>query len=83
MGRAQMEKGIQIFKDLGQTPNDHLFYFIRGMLFKEHQLSGYQKDLQMAYHQSPKNWRYAFSLADDHFKSGKSLASPKNHPEDI
>ena len=77
MGRAQLEKGIEIFKDLGQTPKDHLFYFIRGMLFKEHQMSGYQKDLQMAYNQSPKNWRYAFSLAEDHYKSGNSLAALK------
>jgi lipopolysaccharide biosynthesis regulator YciM len=77
MGRAQMEKGIQIFKDLGQKPNDHLFYYVRGMLFKEHQLAGYQKDLQRAYKQSPKNWRYAFALAEDHFKSGNSSATLK------
>lgn len=77
MGRAQMEKGIQIFKDLGQKPNDHLFYYVRGMLFKEHQLAGYQKDLQRAYKQSPKNWRYAFALAEDHFKSGNASAALK------
>tara|TARA_B100001175_G_scaffold317889_1_gene337274 strand:+ start:2880 stop:5972 length:3093 start_codon:yes stop_codon:yes gene_type:complete len=77
MGRAQMEKGIQIFKDLGQNPNDHLFYFIRGMLFKKHQLSGYQKDLQYAYNLSPKNWRYSFSLAEDYFKSGDSSTALK------
>ena len=47
------------------------------MLFKEHQMSGYQKDLQMAYNQSPKNWRYAFSLAEDHFKSVNSIAALK------
>ncbi len=77
MGRAQMEKGIQIFKDLGQKPNDHLFSYVRGVLFKEHQLAGYQKDLQRAYKQSPKNWRYAFALAEDNFKSGKSSAALK------
>ena len=70
MGRAQMQKGIQIFKDLGQNPDDHLFYYVRGMLFKKHQLAGYQKDLQKAFKQSPKNWRYAFSLAEDLFQSG-------------
>jgi lipopolysaccharide biosynthesis regulator YciM len=47
------------------------------MLFKEHQLAGYQKDLQRAYKQSPKNWRYAFALAEDHFKSGNSSATLK------
>ncbi len=77
MGRAQKEKGIQLFKDLGQRPNDPLFYFIRGMLFKENQFAGYQKDLQYAYKQAPKNWRYAFSLAEDHFKSGNSLDALK------
>jgi tetratricopeptide (TPR) repeat protein len=70
MGRAQMQKGIQIFKDLGQNPDYHLFYYVRGMLFKKHQLAGYQKDLQKAFKQSPKNWRYAFSLAEDLFQSG-------------
>ncbi len=77
IGRSQTQKGIQIFKDLGQNPNNHLFYYIRGMLFKKHQISGYKKDLKKAYKQSPKNWRYAFSLAEDHFESGNSLASMK------
>ncbi|MEK9604161.1 MAG: DUF5107 domain-containing protein [Flavobacteriaceae bacterium] len=77
LGRSQMAKGIEIFKDLGQSPKDPLFYYIRGMLFKEHQLAGYQKDLQFAYKQSPKNWRYAFSLAEDHFKAGNALAAQK------
>lgn len=77
IGRSQILKGIQIFKDLGQNPNNHLFYYIRGMLFKKYQISGYQKDLKKAYKQSPKNWRYAFSLAEDHFKLGNSLASLK------
>ena len=75
MGRAQMQKGIQIFKDLGQNPDDHLFYYVRGMLFKKHQLAGYQKDLQKAFKQSPKNWRYAFSLAEDLFQSGNLSAT--------
>ena len=77
LGRSQIKKGIQIFKDLGQNPNNHLFYYIRGMLFKKYQISGYQKDLEKAYKQSPKNWRYAFSLAEDHFHSGNSSASIK------
>ena len=77
MGRAQMEKGIQIFKDLGQKPNDHLFYYVRGMLFKKQEISTYSKDLKYAYDQSPKNWRYAFALAEDHFKSGNSSAALK------
>ena len=75
MGRAQIQKGIQIFKDLGQNPDDHLFYYVRGMLFKKHQLAGYQKDLQKAFKQSPKNWRYAFSLAEDLFQSGNLSAT--------
>ena len=54
IGRSQILKGIQIFKDLGQNPNDHLFYYVRGMLFKKYQISGYQKDLKKAYKQSPK-----------------------------
>ena len=70
MGRAQVKKGIQIFKNLDQKPNDHLFYYIRGILLKKHKHAEYLKDLQHAYKQSPKNWRYAFSLAEDHFKSG-------------
>ena len=78
MGRAQMEKGIQIFKDLGQKPNDHLFYYVRGMLFKEHQLAGYQKDLQRAYKQSPKIGGMP-ALAEDHFKSEKHISGFKNH----
>ena len=77
LGRSQIKKGIQIFKDLKQNPNNHLFYYIRGMLFKKYQISGYQKDLEKAYKQSPKNWRYAFSLAEDHFHSGNSSASLK------
>lgn len=77
LGRSQTAKGIQIFIDLGQSPKDHLFYYIRGMLFKEHQRAGYQKDLQFAYSQSPKNWRYAFSLAEDLFKAGDALAAKK------
>lgn len=77
MGRSQMDKGIQVFRDLGQTPNDPLFYFCRGLLFKKHKLAGYQKDLQQAYKQSPKNWRYAFSLAEDLFESGNSKAAMK------
>ena len=77
LGRSQIKKGIQIFKDLKQNPNNHLFYYIRGMLFKKYQISGYQKDLEKAYKQSPKNWRYAFSLAEDHFHSGNSSASIK------
>ena len=77
IGRSQIQKGIQIFKDLGQNPNNHLFNYTRGMLFKKHQISGYQKDLEKAYKQSPKNWRYAFSLAEDHFKLGNFSASLK------
>jgi len=77
LGRSQIKKGIQIFKDMGQNPNNHLFYYTRGMLFKKYQISGYQKDLEKAYKQSPKNWRYAFSLAEDHFHSGNSSASIK------
>lgn len=77
LGRAQIEKGIQIFKALGQSPKDPLFYYIRGMLFKQHQLAGYQKDLEYAYKQSPKNWRYAFSLAEDYFKSGEASTALK------
>ena len=77
LGRAQIGKGIQIFKALGQSPKDPLFYYIRGMLFKQHQLAGYQKDLEYAYKQSPKNWRYAFSLAEDYFKSGNASTALK------
>jgi Tfp pilus assembly protein PilF len=77
LGRAQTAKGIQIFKDLGKSTKDPLFYYIRGMLFKEHKQAGYQKDLQFAYSQSPKNWRYAFSLAEDHFKAGNALVAQK------
>ncbi len=77
LGRAQMDKGIEIFKTLGQGPKDPLFYYIRGMLFKQHQIAGYEKDLQYAYSQSPKNWRYAFSLAENHFEAGKALAAMK------
>ena len=77
LGRAQTAKGIQIFKDLDKSPKDPLFYYIRGMLFKEHEQAGYQKDLQFTYSQSPKNWRYAFSLAEDHFKAGNALAAQK------
>ena len=47
------------------------------MLFKQHQIAGYEKDLQYAYSQSPKNWRYAFSLAENYFESGKALAAMK------
>ena len=32
-------KGIEIFKDLRQNPDDHLFYYIRGMLFKAQKLT--------------------------------------------
>jgi hypothetical protein len=77
IGRAQMDEGIRIFKALGQSPKDPLYYFIRGMLFKQNQIAGYQKDLQYAYKQSPKNWRYAFSLAEDYFKSGDASAALK------
>ncbi len=77
LGRAQTAEGIQIFKDLDKSPKDPLFYYIRGMLFKEHEQAGYQKDLQFAYSQSPKNWRYAFSFAEDHFKAGNALAAQK------
>ena len=31
LGRAQMDKGIEIFKTLGQVPEDPLFYYIRGL----------------------------------------------------
>jgi len=77
LGRSQTNRGVEIFRDLGQTPNDPLFYYIRGMLFKEHQKAGYKKDLQYAYQESPNNWRYAFSLAEDHFKSGNPSAALK------
>ena len=77
MGRGQMKRGIKIFKDLRQNPDDHLFYFIRGMLFKAQKLPKYQTDLNYAYQQSPKNWRYAFSLAEDHFKSGNTSVALK------
>lgn len=77
LGRSQTLEGIQIFKDLGKSPKDPLFYYIRGMLFKKHDLAGYQKDLQFAYNQSPRNWRYAFSLAEDHFKAGNALTAQK------
>ncbi len=77
LGKSQTAKGIQIFKDLGKSAKDPLFYYIRGMLFKELQEAGYQKDLQFAYSQSPKNWRYAFSLAEDHFKAGNAMAAQK------
>lgn len=77
LGRNQTEKGLQIFKALGSKPSDPLFYYIRGMLFKKHQISGYKKDLNYAYSQSPNNWRFAFSLAEDHFESGMALACMK------
>ena len=77
LGRAQMDKGIEIFKTLGQVPKDPLFYYIRGMLFKQYQIPGYEKDLQYAYSKSPENWRYAFSLAENHFKTGRALAAIK------
>ena len=77
LGRAQMDKGIEIFKTLGQVPKDPLFYYIRGMLFKQYQIPGYENDLQYAYSKSPKNWRYAFSLAENHFKAGRALAAMK------
>ncbi|MAV80357.1 MAG: hypothetical protein CMC22_09765 [Flavobacteriaceae bacterium] len=77
LGRAQMDKGIQIFKTLGQNPEDPLFYYIRGTLFKQRQIAGYEKDLQYAFSQSPKNWRYAFSLAEYYFETGKFRAAMK------
>lgn len=77
LGRAQLDEGIQVFKALGQSPKDPLYYYIRGMLFKQHQVAGYQKDLQYAHKQSPKTWRYAFSLAEDYFKSGDASTALK------
>ena len=36
-----------------------------------------QNDLNYAYQQSPKNWIYAFSFAEDHFKSGNTSVALK------
>jgi len=72
LGLSQWEKGISDFKNLGNTPDDPLFFFIRGMLLKNRGVQNYQKDLESAYNTDPKNWRYAFALAEDFFESGKS-----------
>ena len=77
MGRAQMEKGIEIFKDLGKIQMTIFFTTSEECYSKHQKLPKYQTDLQMAYNQSPKNWRYAFSLAEDHFKSGNTSVALK------
>jgi hypothetical protein len=69
LGRSQWDKGVSIFKTLGSTPNEPLFFFIRGILFKKRGIQGYQKDLQYAYKMDPKNWRFGFALAEDLLKS--------------
>lgn len=72
LGKSQWNKGIAIFESLGSTPNDPLFYFTRGMLFKNRGIQGYEKDLQYAYKSDPKNWRYAMALSEDFFDSDKT-----------
>ena len=70
LGRSQWNKGVSLFKDLGELPKDPLFYFVRGMLYKNRGIQGYQNELQLAYKMDSKNWRYAFALAEDFFHSG-------------
>jgi lipopolysaccharide biosynthesis regulator YciM len=77
LGRSQWEEGVDTFISLGSQPKDPLFYFIRGMLFKKQGISSYQNDLQYAHEQSPKNWRYAFALAQDLFQKGEHSAAQK------
>ena len=72
LGKSQWEKGIEIFKSLGSVPDDPLFYFTRGMLFKNKAILGYEKDLQDAYKTDPKNWRYAVALSEELLDSDKT-----------
>ena len=75
LGRSQWDKGVSIFKTLGSTPDEPLFFFIRGILFKTKGIQGYQKDLQFAYKMDPKNWRFAFALAEDLFNSNDTSSA--------
>ena len=72
LGKSQWDKGVEIFKNIGFTPKEPLFYFIRGMLFQNRDIKGYEKDLQLAYKGEPKNWRYALALSEEFLNADKT-----------
>jgi len=77
VGLNQTQEGIKVFKDLGEAPDDPLFYYIRGTFFKEQKISSYVNDLENAYAKEPKNWRYAYSLAEDKYSNGNFAEAEK------
>ena len=77
IGLNQTQEGINLFKELRETPEDPLFYYIRGTLFKEQKISSYINDLQNAYAKDSKNWRYAYSLAEDKYSNGNFAEAEK------
>ena len=77
IGLNQTQEGINLFKGLRETPEDPLFYYIRGTFFKEQKISSYVNDLENAYFKESKNWRYAYSLAEDKYSKGDFAKAEK------
>ena len=63
MGLHQKEKGREVIKALGSTPNTANFYWIRSQFLSEEDSIQAFTDLQKAYEKAPKNWRIASDYA--------------------
>jgi len=75
--KNRIEEAVNKFIGLKENPDNYIFYLSRALLLEKNNKLDPLKDLKIAYHLNPKNWRVAKALSNYYLSKNENINALK------